>query len=207
MNKHKAFDDYAYEYDNWYKDNEALYRSEIEAFKKVIPQNGNGIEIGVGTGRFASKFNINDGIDPSSKMAQIANSRGIMVYQGTAENLPILPDLYDYALMAFTLCFLDNVDLAFKNIYAIIKPAGTFIIGMIDKDSPPGQKVLENKSNSTFYRSSTFISVEKTIEKLKQARFEVVSIHQTIFDMEDKTFQESKSGYGEGLMTVIECKK
>lgn len=207
MNKHKAFNDYAYEYDIWYKENDALYQSEIAALKKIIPQNANGIEIGVGTGRFASKLGINEGIEPSSKMAEIANSRGITVYQGTAENLPILPDIYDYALMVFTLCFLDDTDLALRNIYTILKPGGQLIIGMLDKDSPPGQKLIKQQAKSVFYKSCKFTSVEKIIEKLRAAMFEVESISQTIFNVSDNTFQESKPGYGEGVMVILNCTK
>lgn len=207
MAKHKAFDKYVDKYDRWYKDNDALYRSEIAALKEIIPKNSNGIEIGVGTGRFASQLGITEGIDPSTEMAKIANSRGLTVYQGTAENLPILPDIYDYALMVFTLCFLDNIDLAFRNIYTIIKPSGYFILGMFDKDSPPGQLMMQKKASSDFYKLSNFISVDETIKRLALARFKVESIHQTIFDMKSNTFQKSKPGYGEGLMTILKCKK
>ena len=54
-------------YDNWYNRNRFAYISEINAIKKINPK-GLGLEIGVGTGRFASKLNFSYGIDPSKKV-------------------------------------------------------------------------------------------------------------------------------------------
>lgn len=47
------FDAYPKEYDQWYERNRFAYLSEIETLKKVISETGRGLEIGVGTGRFA----------------------------------------------------------------------------------------------------------------------------------------------------------
>ena len=67
-----AFDKYAEEYDRWFDENEIIYKSEIEALKRHIPR-GKGLEIGVGTGRFAKPFNIKIGVDVSEEMAKIAD--------------------------------------------------------------------------------------------------------------------------------------
>jgi len=41
-------------YDKWYDDNKFAYLSELEVLKRVMPKKGGGLEIGVGTGRFAA---------------------------------------------------------------------------------------------------------------------------------------------------------
>ena len=84
------FDRYYKKYDIWYDRNKFAYLSELEAIKKVIPSVGRGLEIGVGTGRFAAALNITIGIDPSHNMIEIASRRGVNVRWGFGEDLPFL---------------------------------------------------------------------------------------------------------------------
>ena len=53
MNNIDIFEKNAAEYDLWFEENEAAYKSEILALRDLIPAKGVGLEIGVGTGRFA----------------------------------------------------------------------------------------------------------------------------------------------------------
>ena len=69
-----VFNKYTKEYDSWYDKNKYAYLSEIEAIRKVLPKKGIGLEIGVGTGRFAAPLGIKYGIDPSEKMLEIARA-------------------------------------------------------------------------------------------------------------------------------------
>ncbi|PIW33718.1 MAG: SAM-dependent methyltransferase, partial [bacterium (Candidatus Ratteibacteria) CG15_BIG_FIL_POST_REV_8_21_14_020_41_12] len=64
------FDQYWKRYDAWYDNYRFAYLSEVEAIKKVLPRKGKGLEVGVGTGRFASVLGIHYGIDPSVKMVK-----------------------------------------------------------------------------------------------------------------------------------------
>ncbi len=83
-----AFDQNTLEYDQWFEKHSTVYKSEILAIQQAIPQNKKGIEIGVGTGRFAKHLNIKFGVEPSENMAKVAEQRGIKVYRAYAENLP-----------------------------------------------------------------------------------------------------------------------
>jgi len=82
------FDQYWKRYDAWYDNYRFAYLSEVEAIKKVLPRKGKGLEVGVGTGRFASVLGIHYGIDPSVKMVKVAESRGIDAKIGQGEKLP-----------------------------------------------------------------------------------------------------------------------
>ncbi|MDP1623953.1 MAG: hypothetical protein Q8M08_16635 [Bacteroidales bacterium] len=62
-----AFDQNTLEYDHWFDKHSSVSQSEILAIQQAIPQNKKGIEIGVGTGRFAESLNIKFGIEPSEK--------------------------------------------------------------------------------------------------------------------------------------------
>lgn len=71
-NKIKVFDENALDYDNWFERHNTAFQTELLAIKQAIPFHKKGIEIGVGTGRFAEYFGITDGVEPSENMAQIA---------------------------------------------------------------------------------------------------------------------------------------
>jgi hypothetical protein len=53
-----------------------------------LPKSGTGVEIGVGTGRFAEPLGIRVVIEPSKAMRRMAQKRGIEVIDGVAESLP-----------------------------------------------------------------------------------------------------------------------
>lgn len=54
----EVYNQFANEYDVWFEKHPNLYQSELLAMKQAIPQNKTGIEIGVGSGRFAEPLNI-----------------------------------------------------------------------------------------------------------------------------------------------------
>ena len=58
----RIFEKYYNQYDLWYEKNEFTYLSELEAIREVLPKSGRGLEIGVGTGRFAQSLGIAIGI-------------------------------------------------------------------------------------------------------------------------------------------------
>ena len=58
-------------YDKWYDTHKSLYQTEIKALEKAMPS-GRGLEIGVGTGRFASPLSVRFGLDPSFNMLKLA---------------------------------------------------------------------------------------------------------------------------------------
>jgi SAM-dependent methyltransferase len=209
MARTKPFDDYLDEYEEWFEQNDFVYLSEVEAVKHFIPDGKKGIEIGIGTGRFALPFNISEGVEPSEKMRNFALNKGLKVMDGIAERLP-LPDLsYDFALMVTTVCFVDNVLESFKEANRILKPYGNFIIGMVDKNSPLGSDYLSIKEQNRFYRLASFYSTDEIIGYLKQCNFNKFEMIQTIFgDLRlINQVQQFKSGYGEGGFVVINTVK
>ncbi len=102
------FEEAAVEYDEWFETHKWVYQSEVEAVRRFIPKTGEGIEIGVGTGRFSTPFGIKVGIEPAPAMAEIARKKGITVYEAKAEHLPFQDNSFDFALIVTTLCFLED---------------------------------------------------------------------------------------------------
>lgn len=93
-----AFNDFALEYDKWFEDHEIEYSLELEAIRILLPEKGDGIEVGAGTGRFTKPLGISLGIKPSEAMRNLALGRGADVIAGAAESLPAGDGLYDFAL-------------------------------------------------------------------------------------------------------------
>ena len=195
----------AVEYDEWFETHEWVYQSEIEAVRKFIPETGEGIEIGVGTGCFSIPFGIKVGIEPAPAMAEIARKKGITVYEAKAEKLPFQDNSFDFALMVTTLCFLENPLKALQEIRRILKPAGKVIIGMLDEDSPPGKLYEEKRKKSKFYGDARFYSVNQVLDWLKKLAFDNLQTVQTIFKNpgEIQSLEPIEEGFGKGLFVVI----
>ena len=209
MAKTDPFEKYPIRYDNWFERNKLAYESELRAIKKLLPKNGQGMEIGVGTGRFAAPLGIKLGIDPSKRMLEIAQKRGIRVIEAVAENLPFNNNTFDFVLMVTTICFLDDIEAAFKEAYRVLRPESPLIIGFIDKNSKLGRQYQQHKNNSVFYKIANFYSVHDVISYLKKAGFGNFSFIQTLYHKlsEITEIEPPKKGYGEGSFIVIRAIK
>jgi len=156
MARTEPFDKYLDEYEKWFKEHHDVYESEVEAVRHFIPFKKRGVEIGIGTGRFAIPFNIKEGVEPSAAMRAYSIRLGLTVYDGVAEKLPLEDKSYDFALMLTTICFVDDAGKAFREVRRILKPGGSFIIGLVDKNSPLGKIYEQMKSQNRFYCFATF---------------------------------------------------
>jgi len=209
MARKEPFEKHASEYDSWFEKNRYVYESELRAIQEQIPKKGEGLEIGVGSGRFAASLGISFGLEPSAEMRDFARSRGIIVIGGIAERLPFRDRCFDFVLMVTTLCFLDNVESSFKETFRVLKPNGHFIIGFIDKNSAAGKVYQQHKHESKFYKDAVFYSVDDVICSLRNAGFQKIKFRQTIFqDMHRiKRLEPIKKGYGEGSFVVAKTVK
>ncbi|MGB8656288.1 MAG: class I SAM-dependent methyltransferase [Candidatus Zixiibacteriota bacterium] len=209
MPKVEPFEKHASRYEEWFERNKFAYESELQAIKKQLPESKNGIEIGVGTGRFAAPLGIRLGLDPSKEMREIAQKRGIEVIDGVAEAIPFGDSQFDFVLMVTTLCFLDDIEAGLKEAHRVLRSVGSLIIGFIDANSPMGRLYQQQKKDNVFYRKATFYSVEEVLAYLKKAGFKDFNFKQTLFrpltDIRD--IEPVKEGYGEGSFVVVKATK
>jgi len=209
MAKIEPFELYYDKYEKWFEENRYAYLSELEAVRHFIPKNSNCMEIGVGSGRFASPLKIKIGIEPSQKMRELSREKGVQTVGGVAEKLPFNNMQFDYALMVTTICFLDDIRASIKEAHRVLKLGGMIVIGFVDKESLVGEKYATNKENSVFYKMATFYSVNEIIYFLKLANFRNLKFKQTIFrDLEViKEVEPVKKGYSEGSFVVVSAER
>jgi len=201
------FDRYYKRYDNWFDKNKFAYLSELRAIRKALPNKGDGLEVGVGTGRFAAALGIPAGIDPSKNMIKIAKKRGVDARFGFGEYLPFKDSTFDHVLIVVTLCFTKNPQRVLKEAKRVLKKNGKIIIGIVDKDSFLG--VFYRKKKSLFYKKAHFFTVKDVTRLLKKAGFHSFTHWQTIFTLpaDMKSVHKVKKGFGSGGFVVIAGKK
>jgi SAM-dependent methyltransferase len=203
-NAEDPFEQHVEQYEQWFADHPFAYVSELHAVRALLPS-GTGVEIGVGTGRFAAPLGIRKGIEPAPAMAALAEKKGIEVIHGVAEKLPFKDREFDFALMVTTVCFLNDLDLAFAEVHRVLRDGGAFIVGFVDRESPLGREYVKRKDKSVFYKDATFYSVEEIVQRLGQAGFAAFEFRQTLFKPleELEEVEPVKEGHGQGSFVVV----
>jgi ubiquinone/menaquinone biosynthesis C-methylase UbiE len=205
MTRWPVFEEAAQAYDAWFDRNQAVYQSEIRALQRFLPTAQSGLEIGVGTGRFAVPLGLQVGVDPAEGMADFACRRGIKVVRAVAEALPFRDASFRLAVLVTVLCFLPAPLLALRETARILQPGGRLVIGMIDRDSPLGQRYEAHKIDSIFYRQAHFYPVSQVLEWLGTLPFRRVQACQTLFRNLDEItgLEPVRDGHGAGGFVVI----
>ena len=201
MAKIAPFEDFSEEYDDWFVRNNDKYEAELRALRNFIPAKGKGLEVGVGSGKFATPLGIKIGVEPSHKMADKARKLGIHVMPGVAEDLPVADNSFDFVLMVTTICFVDDLKKTFQEAFRVLKKEGFIVIGFIDKDSELGKKYRANRDKSHFYKIAEFFSTEEVLACLSEAGFGAFETRQTLFPGKDT--QQIENGFGVGSFVVI----
>jgi SAM-dependent methyltransferase len=201
------FVQHAEDYDAWFERNRWAYRSELSALAEIIPE-GRGLEIGVGSGRFAAPLGIPIGLDPSLPMLRMARARGVTVVRGRAEGLPFRDGAFDFAILVTVLCFVRDPSAALKEARRVVRQGGWLLVGILDKDSSLGRKYQVKAESSLFYRRARFLSTIEVRELLEKVGCRPERTWQTIFsDPSSLTApEEAREGHGKGLFVVISAR-
>lgn len=197
-----AFEKYSDVYDRWFERNPILYDAELEAVRQLLPPSeAEGMEVGVGSGKFAVPLGIQVGVEPSEKMAAKARAQGVEVYAGVAEMLPFPDGRFDFVLMVTTICFVDDIVKSFREVLRVLKPDGSVIVGFVDKESRLGRQYMDSREKSRFYSEAVFFSCREVLDYLNEAGFEVVRVKQTLIPGELP--EVVLDGFGEGSFVAI----
>lgn len=203
---YNPFDNICAEYDQWFDENKNIFHSELEAVRYFLPKQGKGIEIGVGTGRYAMELGIGYGIEPSENMAEYSKQRGIEVKIAKAEKLPYDDESFDYAIMVTVDPFVDDIVKAYHEIFRVIKTGGKLVVGTLHNDGAIAQKYMGMTENEV-YKNAHFHTISETIEQLEISGFSVFNTCQTLFDMQPGEIEIPIPGHDKGSFVAIEAIK
>jgi SAM-dependent methyltransferase len=205
MPRAAPFEQHTGRYEAWFGQHDAAYVSELLALRPFVPMTGRGLEIGVGSGRFAAPLGVQVGLDPSPAMLDVARSRGIEVVQGTAEALPFADGSFDHALVVTTICFVDAPAQMLAQARRVLKPGGRLVIGFIDRESALGQDYLAHQDESVFYREATFVSADEVERLLREAGFAIGAWAQTLARplAETREIEPVRPGRGDCAFVVV----
>ena len=202
----EVFSRRAGEYDRWYDRHAAAYRSELAAVRRALPRTGRGLEVGVGTGRFAAPLGIAEGIDPAGNMLALARRRGVKVRRGRGEALPYGDGEFDYVAIIVTLCFVADPPAVLREARRVLKPGGTLVAAVIDRESELGRRARVKQS--PFYHGARFFSVPELRGLLKEAGFTDMTAWQTLTGPPDAAAEPEppRRGTGRGGFVVLRAR-
>jgi len=202
MPKTEPFEKQSDRYDAWFEKNRDVYHAEIEAIRQLIPfPEAKGLEVGVGSGKFAVPLGIKIGVEPAEKMAVKAEKLGIRVFRDVAEELPFPDSEFDFVLMVTTICFVEDILQSFREAFRVLKPRGCIIVGFVDKESELGRQYFDKRDTSAFYKEAIFFSSREVCEYLNNAGFGDLTFRQTLIPGETQGM--IRDGFGKGAFVAV----
>ena len=160
----------ALDYDAWYLKHPSLYKSELLAAAWIDCRGG--VEVGVGTGRFAAPLGLRAGVDPAREMLRLA-PRELDLVEGVGEMLPLRSRAFPCALLVVTLCFVQDPAAVLREAMRVAERVVTCIV---PRDSPWGRRYREAAARGhPFYTKARFYTVREVVEMAGVAPSRVVA--------------------------------
>lgn len=175
-----TFDQYAADYDRWFDENREIVDTQVAALRRVLPRAGIGLEIGAGSGRFASRLGVTHGLDPARRLLAYAKNRQVEPVQGIAEALPYKAETFDYLLLMTSICFFADLGTAFCEAFRVLRPEGRIVIGFLDKYGEIARRERGRKTPGRFLRSAIFRSTDEVTAALYKAGFSAIALREDL---------------------------
>ncbi|HUV81753.1 MAG TPA: methyltransferase domain-containing protein [archaeon] len=198
-----VFSKLAKRYDAWY-DSETgrpLYESEILCLRPFVAELQEPLlEIGTGTGRFATRFSGVVGIDPAYGALKIASMRGISSVLGVGEILPFRDESFGGVLIIMTLCFIEKPIEVLRESWRVLCPGGGLILGTVPKNSNWGAfYLLKKREGNPFFEKMQLYTFEEIERMLQKTGFKVEKIRSTLLKRprEKSIVEKSSNAYKE----------
>jgi SAM-dependent methyltransferase len=192
-------------YDDWFERHRPAYVSELLAARALLPWEGRGLEISVGTGRFAGPLGVQFGIDPAGEMLSYARARDVSVARAIAEALPFGKAVFDYALLVTAICFVADARATLCEIGRVLRPGGTLVIGLINRESALGKDYVAHQTKNVFYREANFYSATELETLLEDTGFSDLVWVQTLSlpPSEMREIEPVRAGNDRGAFLVV----
>ncbi len=198
----ELFDLYAQEYDRWYEKpfGSSVYRLELECLKPLLGGFNRAIEVGVGSGRFASALHIPYGSDTSLELLKMAKKRGVRVVLADAHHMPFRDKSFDLVLVVVSLCFFREPVRTLEEISRITTDGGRLLLGLILRESPWAEFYMEKaRRGHPIYSHARFYSFDELRRMLSSAGFTLERVMTTLFEEPQDERQISNEEIREGF--------
>jgi len=172
----RVFEEHAGDYDRWFEDHDDVYQAQVRMLRGAVPGHGCGLEVGIGSGRFALPLGIRCGIDPSYELVRMAQQRGIEVVLGEGEHLPYRAGSFDYVLMMTVICFLEDATAVFREANRVLRPGGILVAGFIEEGGEIQRRYQHESTKGRFLRLAKFRTVAEVEKFFRDAGFVEVSV-------------------------------
>ena len=209
-----VFSRLAKRYDAWYDSNKGqpLYESEVLCLQPLVTElQGPLLEIGVGSGRFATRFHEVVGIDPALGVLRMASMKKIPSVLGVGEYLPFKNESFGGVLIIMTLCFIEKIKEVLRESWRVLGQGDGLIVGTIPKNSDWGDFYSHEKKDNPFFEKAEFNSFEKIENLLIEAGFRIEKINSTLFQKpgEQTVIEEPSNAYEKtaGFICILSRKK
>jgi ubiquinone/menaquinone biosynthesis C-methylase UbiE len=179
------FDELATKYDLWYEKpfGRSAYELELSCIKSMMGSFHRALEIGVGTGRFASKLGVRFGVDPSFGMLRIAKRREILCVQAVGEYLPFRNGSFDLVLIVVSICFVDDPLKVLYESRRVLKEGGSLLLGLIPAQSRWADFYRrKGEEGHPIYKRAKFYPLEDIESMLRRSGFTLKDIKSTILE-------------------------
>ncbi|MFQ4145268.1 class I SAM-dependent methyltransferase [Chlorogloeopsis sp. ULAP02] len=161
----------------------AKYRQEVLAGVK-----GEVLEIGFGTGLNLSYYpehihkiitvDVNPGIHGLAQKRIQTSSITVDHKVLNGENLPMTDHTFDSVVSTWTLCSIENVEQALREIYRVLKPGGKFFFVDHGLSHEPEVQVWQNRLTPLQKRIAGGCHFNRNIRQLIESQFDIVSLEE-----------------------------
>ena len=140
----KGFDEYASKYDAWFLDNPNVLASEAKLVAAVLKDSRHILSVGCGSGLFEKIMKdeygivVEDGIEPSEGMAEIARKRGMNVTIATGETAEYPKGKYDTIIFNGSPSYVTDLEKVVRKVYDALDEGGKIILVDVPKESTYG---------------------------------------------------------------------
>ena len=193
------FDSLATAYDAWFEEEgKLIFAIEVKALREVLPLLPKPwLEVGVGSGRFAQALGIETGIDPSARLLEMAQSRGITVFRARGEEQFFNEETFGTVFLVVTLCFVDSPIAVLQEARRILKPEGKIVLGLVLRGSPWGKFYQSKKTEGhRFYKYATFYSYQEVERLLIDSGFTIEKAVSTLFQKPEEVKEKEAPRHG-----------
>ena len=176
MSSIEVFERLSDRYDSWFERNRLIAEAEARLVSSMVEKRPI-LEVGVGTGFFASRIGAEAGVDPSMGMLGRALSRmpRSLLVRGVGERLPFRDSAFSTVLIVVTLCFVEDPRKVLLESRRVLSGGGDLVACIVPRDSPWGRfyESLGSRGHP-FYSRARFLSLGELRSLIAGAGFEVV---------------------------------